>query len=199
MEQLYTGKQINEILGTKSESWACKGKDLLNRAEHAGLIIEAAISSPGKATLYRIVQDNFHIEGEEWRPNIFDPLYEVSSLGRYRQIENKKLVLGQKQSDGYVRTFLRKSNGTYSSMALHRIVFFSFNPQLYNLREQLTVDHINGRRDDNRLSNLRALSIAKNVEAKNQNRDKPQEILTQLIIKYGYQETINKLSKLLEE
>lgn len=135
MEQLYTGKQINAILGTKSEGWACKGKDLLNRAKHAGLIIETAISSPGKATLYRIVQDNFHIEGEEWRPNIFDPLYEVSSLGRYRQIKNKKLVCGQKQSDGYIRTFLRKGNGAYSSIALHRIIFFSFNPQLYDSQE----------------------------------------------------------------
>ena len=96
MENLYTGKQINEILGTKAEAWACKGKDLLNRAKHAGLHIEAAVSSPGKATLYRIVKDDFHLEGEEWVPNVFDPLYEVSSLGRYRQIENKKIVLGRK-------------------------------------------------------------------------------------------------------
>lgn len=98
-----------------------------------------------------------------------------------------------------MRTFLRKKDGTYSSIAIHRIVFFSFNPHLYELQKELTIDHIDGKRDNNRLDNLRALSIAKNVQTKNQNRERPQEILTQLITKYGYQETLNKLLKLLEE
>ena len=41
-EKLYTGKEINLLLGTSTEEWACKGKDLLNRASNAGLILEVA-------------------------------------------------------------------------------------------------------------------------------------------------------------
>ena len=49
------------------------------------------------------------------------------------------------------------------------------------------------------LSNLRPLSIAQNNEAREENRNDSQEILTKLILKYGYKETLNKLNKLLKE
>ena len=199
MEQLYTGKQINEILGTSQEAWACKGRDLLNRAKHAGLEIEVAKAEPGKATLYRIVRDDFHQEGEEWRPNIFDTEYEVSSSGRYRNATNKKLVYGQQQPDGYIRTFLKVGKEKYTSIAMHRIVYFSFNPHIFDERDNYVIDHIDGRRDNNALSNLRPLSIAKNNEVRVDNRNKSQEVLTQLILKFGYEETLNKLNHLLQE
>lgn len=197
-EKLYTGKEINELLGAPTDRWACKSRDLINRATHAGLLIEPAVTSPGRPTLYRIIENNFYIEGEEWRPNIFDSAYEVSSLGRYRHASNKKLVYGRKTSDGYIRTFLRRPDKTYSTIAMHRIVYFSFHPELYKDSENWTIDHIDGKRDNNQLSNLRHLSIAKNIETKIENRERPQEILTDLIMKYGYQETINKLQQLLE-
>lgn len=127
---LYTGKQINEILGAEPSAWASKGKDLINRAKHAGLEIEVAQCSPGRPTLYRIIQDHFHIEGEVWTRSIYDNAYEVSSLGRYRNYANKKLVSGKKSPDGYIRTSLKRDNN-YTSIALHRIVFFSFHPELY--------------------------------------------------------------------
>lgn len=199
MEQLYTGKQINEILGTPQEAWACKGRDLLNRAKHAGLEIEVAKAEPGKATLYRIVKDDFHQEGEEWRRSVFDAEYEVSSNGRYRNATNKKLVYGKQQPDGYIRTFLKVDKNKYTSIAIHRIVFFSFNPELFEERDNYVIDHIDGRRDNNTLSNLRPLSIAKNNEARVENRNGSQEILTQLILKFGYEETLNKLKQLLYE
>ena len=198
-EKLYTGKEINQLLGTSVEEWACKGKDLFNRASNAGLTIEIAFQSPGQSTLYRILENNFYIEGEEWQPNIFDPVYEVSSLGRYRNASNKKLITGGKRQDGYIRINLRRKDGTYTSIALHRVVYFSFHPELFKQHQDWTIDHIDGRRDNNQLSNLRPLSMAKNIQTKNSNREKPQEILTQLILKYGYEGTINKLQTLLEE
>ena len=199
MEQLYTGKQINELLGTKAEPWACKGKDLINRAKSAGLEIEVAVSSPGKATLYRITKDNFYIEGEEWRTNPFDADYEVSSLGRYRWIENKKLVNGKQGQDGYIRTHLRRGDGTYTSIAMHRIVFFAFHPELFEAKDEIVVDHINGIRNDNKIDNLRALTAAANVAARDKNREQLYSILTQLIIKRGYENTLTLLKNLLKE
>lgn len=199
MEQLYTGKQINELLGAAPSEWASKGKDLINRATRAGLKIEIAKAEPGKANLYRILENNFYIEGEEWRTNIFDSNYEVSSLGRYRQVSNKKLITGSVAPDGYIRTFLRTEKQKYTTIAMHRIVFFSFHPKLFEFQEELTIDHIDGRRDNNMLSNLRPLSIAQNNEARKENRNDSQEILTKLILKYGYKETLSKLNKLLKE
>lgn len=163
MEQLYTGKQINELLGAKAEAWACKGKDLINRARSAGLEIEAAAASPGRPTLYRIVKNDFYREGEEWRINIFDTNYEVSSQGRLRWIHNKKLINGKRSQDGYIRTHLKREDGTYTSVALHRIVFFSFHPELLDTKDDTVVDHINGIRDDNHIDNLRALTAATNI------------------------------------
>lgn len=198
-EKLYTGKEINQLLGTSVEEWACKGKDLFNRASNAGLTIEIAFQSPGQSTLYRILENNFYIEGEEWQPNIFDPVYEVSSLGRYRNASNKKLITGGKRQDGYIRINLRRKDRTYTSIALHRVVYFSFHPELFKQHQEWTIDHIDGKRNNNQLSNLRPLSMAKNIQIKNSNREKPQEILTQLILKYGYEETVNKLQTLLKE
>lgn len=198
MEQLYTGKQINELLGAAPSEWASRGKDLINRATRAGLKIEVAKAEPGKANLYRILENNFYIEGEEWRTNIFDSNYEVSSLGRYRQANNKKLITGCVAPDGYIRTFLRIGKQKYTTIAMHRIVFFSFHPELFESQEELVIDHIDGRRDNNILSNLRPLSVAQNNEARKENRHDSQEILTKLILKYGYKETLNKLNKLLE-
>lgn len=198
--ELYTGKQINELLGTPCEDWACKGKDLLNRARHAGLEIEAIERRPGKPTLYRIVSNNFYHEGEQWRPNIFDDEYEVSSEGRYRHRYNKKLIKGSTSPDGYQVTNIRSSQSKsgYSSLHIHRAVYFSFHPELYQNQASIVIDHINGKRSDNRLENLQPLTAAGNMDAKTNNREKIHAILTDVIIKYGYEETYNKLKKLLE-
>lgn len=199
MEQLYTGKQINELLGTPASEWASKGKDLMNRAKNAGLIIEIAKAEPGKANLYRIIKNNFSIEGEEWRVNIFDPDFEVSSFGRYRNATNKKLIEGHLTDDGYVRTNLKTGQNKYTTIAMHRMVYFSFHPELFENHADFVVDHIDGRRNNNRLENLRLLSAAKNAEVRVENRSDSQEILTKLILKFGYQETLHKLQTLLEE
>ena len=70
---------------------------------------------------------------------------------------------------------------------------------MFNERDNYVIDHIDGRRDNNALSNLRPLSIAKNNEVRVDNRNKSQEVLTQLILKFGYEETLNKLNHLLQE
>ena len=200
METLYTGKQINELLGTPCEDWACKGSDLFNRASKAGLKIETAIAAPGKATLYRIIGNDFYHEGEEWRTNIFDENYEVSSEGRYRHRYNKKLINGSITADGYRVTNVRSnSKSGYSTLQIHRAVYFSFHPELFPNQNAIIIDHINGKRSDNRLENLQPLTAAGNMDAKNSNRERIHRILTDIIIKYGYEKTYAKLQNLLKE
>ena len=173
---------------------------MLNRASKAGLKIEAAIVAPGKATLYRIIDNDFYHEGEEWRTNVFDEEYEVSSEGRYRHRYNKKLINGSITEDGYRVTNIRsKSKTGYSTLQIHRAVYFSFHPELFQNQSVIIIDHINGKRSDNRLENLQPLTAAGNMDAKNSNRERIHRILTDIIIKYGYEETYTKLQKLLEE
>lgn len=196
--KLYTGKEINELLGTSTNNWACKGKDLLNRAKSAGLIIEIAQSSPGLPNLYRIVENNFQLPNEEWRSSIFDDFHEVSNLGRYRQKANKRLVSGRQQPDGYIRVYY-KSGKDNIGVALHRVVFFTFHPELFEHQNEIQIDHINGIRNDNVVENLRGLSAACNIGSKIENRDSLQYLLTKIILKYGYDTTREKLENLLEE
>ena len=43
------------------------------------------------------------------------------------------------------------------------------------------------------------MTVAQNVKTKTINREKPQEILTQIILKFGYEETIKQLQYLLNK
>ena len=52
--------------------------------------------------------------------------------------------------------------------------------------QDYVVDHINGKRDDNRLENLRWLIKRENNEAKDNNYARLNQRYQQLVIKYGY-------------
>lgn len=43
------------------------------------------------------------------------------------------------------------------------------------------------------------MTVAQNIQTRDINREKPQELLTQLILKFGYENTINKLQTILNE
>jgi len=112
---------------------------------------------------------------ERWKdiPD-YEKSYKVSDLGRVKSLKrpssnfcNKDKILVLITIIGYKRINLLK-NGKRKGFMVHRLVMLAFN-QLSNL----TVDHINSIRDDNRLCNLRyctqrenvAFYIAKNYES----------------------------------
>lgn len=96
--------------------------------------------------------------------------YQASSLGRIRSVSRmvyytsvrrgkvvssgfrvpKKILAPYEDRDGYLTVTLSKSGKNYNEK-IHRLVLGAFSGS----RKDSVVDHINGRRSDNRIKNLR--------------------------------------------
>lgn len=131
------------------------------------------------------------LPNEKWITSYLGEELEVSNLGRYRWTKNRnQIYTGAKGGNGYkVLTYNKKS---YS---VHRIILQSFDPK--SDFENLTVDHINGNKMDNRLENLRWATNEQNVAYMIQKRGDLNKELTRLIAKYGsYQFVLQLLQSL---
>lgn len=129
------------------------------------------------------------LDNELWVPTYISPLYEVSNQGRLRNATTKQIYCGSLNSYGY-----RIVSINAQKYALHRIIIQSFNP-VENF-EEMTVDHINGKRDDNRLENLRIVPKEENMRFMLLERAELNKELTRLIQKHGYEDTLKILSNI---
>ena len=77
------------------------------------------------------------------------------------------------------------------------MVMLTFNP--IENAEMFAVDHINGKRQDNRLVNLRWVLQSENMQFCDENNTEIKEIIAKLVQKYGYEETKTKLLTILDE
>lgn len=128
------------------------------------------------------------LPNEIWTSVYFDNDYEVSNLGRIRRKKDlmlRKLGL----NNGY--QLINIKDKTYR---VNRIVMFSFN----NIEdpENYEVDHIDGNRSNNSLSNLRLVTRQQNNKYKIKNRSELDKIFTQLLYNHTYEEIINYLKKM---
>lgn len=122
------------------------------------------------------------LENEEWITTYCSDNYEVSNLGRIRNKKNYNILQGTNK-DGYIRVYIDKAY-----YLAHRIVLQSWKPNdNYN---DMTVDHINGIRDDNRLENLQWATSEENTLWLLRNRKDITKETTRLINKYGYEKTL---------
>lgn len=197
--KLYTETELKQYLNRgKSTMQKRQGVDrMIKMCQQAGLIIapvQETLQGKGKEVLYRIVEDNYNIPNEIWVNTYCSSEHEVSNLGRIRQKESKRLM-GSKMSNGYITIGI----GQTQNLRAHRVVYFSFHPELLPEEKSYIIDHINGKRDDNRLENLRAISNIANIKEGKQNQKNCQSILAQLLLKYGYEETQKKLLQLLDD
>lgn len=92
----------------------------------------------------------------------FDNYY-IHDDGRIYSIKYKK-YLKPKYNKTYLCIGLCDNNKKRKWFFVHRLVYEAFKGQI---PEGLEVDHINGIRDDNRLSNLRLLTKIENNQKKN--------------------------------
>lgn len=114
------------------------------------------------------------LEGEEWRGVIgYEDLYIISNMGRVRSLDRTypfrgdfqrsntgKLLTLTLSKTGYLVFNLARA-GVYKTRQVHQLVSESFLNHFSN--KKMHVDHINGVRTDNRLTNLQILSARDNA------------------------------------
>lgn len=100
-----------------------------------------------------------NLNGEEWRPAVgYEDYYLVSNKGRIKRlgrdlgyrITHTKITRGRYDKEGYLafKTTLDKKT---LEMRAHRMVAMAFIPNPNNYPQ---INHINGKKDDNRVENL---------------------------------------------
>lgn len=88
------------------------------------------------------------------------PLYSISTEGRVMKKSTRKIMKPSKKPDGYMSINLFTSDGRRKKEYVHRLVAITFIPNADSLPE---VNHIDGRRDNNILSNLEWVTKKENV------------------------------------
>ena len=128
------------------------------------------------------------LPNEIWVQTYCSDKFEVSNLGRFRYKETKILLNGTNKR-GYM--YYSLDDKSYCG---HRVVIQSFFPR--EDFEDMTVDHKNGIKTDNRLENLEWVTGEENTRRMLINRADLNAELTRLIQKWGYEETLNKLKSM---
>ena len=118
---------------------------MLTRCCNAGLKVQALDTPRGAANKYIIIEDNFHLEGEEWIDCYAHEDWEVSNLGRIRRKSTKKLMGAVDSTSQYMRiTTVNPETKRQSNKMVHRLIYFSFHPEMLQYESTLQIDHING-------------------------------------------------------
>jgi len=102
----------------------------------------------------------------EWKTIPDFSRYEASNTGllrsnNYKRTGKTKVLKPAINPRGYPQTMLQKDDGTYSSKPVHYFVtraFFGPRPQ------ELTVDHIDGNKQNNTISNLEYVTRSENCK-----------------------------------
>lgn len=98
------------------------------------------------------------LQHEEWRP-FRDGRYWASSLGRLKNVDTGKFIEGYIEPYLiYIRDNIYFRDGTKISIARQRIVWEAFHPD----EELLVINHKDGQRWNNRLSNLENVTLSEN-------------------------------------
>lgn len=148
-------------------------------------------------------------EREYWRTVEIHPLYEVSTLGRVRNSLTGKFV-GSVRPDGYVHVILR-IDGKVKNVRVHTLVWAAFRTG--GSSREMVIDHINGNKADNRLSNLQLISFRENVHkeiesesgvvgvcwSKSKRRWRAMISLNNVRYSLGYRKTVEEAQALYDE
>lgn len=106
---------------------------------------------------------------EIWKPILDTKCYFVSNLGRIKVTKNRRYPNGiikdsnslYKDKDGYPHISYRDINGNLKGSSVHRLVAKYFIPNLDS--SKTCVNHIDGNRTNNKISNLEWVTPKENV------------------------------------
>lgn len=114
----------------------------------------------------KIIYTEEELNSEVWKDVLdYDYQCQISSLGRFKRVTSffkkyvNQITLGSKDSRDYLRVQVSK-NCVPKSVKVHRLVAKYF---LENYSEELTINHKNFNKGDNRLSNLEVISASENI------------------------------------
>ncbi|MFT8491523.1 NUMOD4 domain-containing protein [Liquorilactobacillus satsumensis] len=113
----------------------------------------------------------------------YEDLYEISNLGRVKSLEKKfliphhgkmemairreKILKQSRNADGYMQVYLCR-NKNQKTMMVHRLELSSFSGTPY--KNNLQVNHLNEKTDDNRLENLEWCTPSYNINYGSRNK-----------------------------
>lgn len=113
--------------------------------------------------IHRTLRDFIFMEQEIWKPiKGYEGLYEISNLGIVRN-KRKQIRKLTKDKYGYMRLSLCK-NGKHKGYTLHRLLMDAF---VENIDNKPQIDHIDGNKLNNSLSNLRYVTQKENLNNPN--------------------------------
>ena len=98
------------------------------------------------------------IANEEWRTISEYENYQISNMGRVKNIKTEKILQPSIDKRGYCRASLYK-DGIASKFSIHRLVAHEF---LENPNEELYIDHMDRNCSNNCINNLRWVSNSQN-------------------------------------
>lgn len=106
---------------------------------------------------FKVAQDV--IEGEEWRPVPPFPMYDASTLGRIRNREQGHILQFWTNRYGYSQVLLSR-DGQKKQVSVHRAVAEAF----LGPAGGMTVNHRDGNKLHNAITNLEYMTNAENIE-----------------------------------
>ena len=107
----------------------------------------------------KIIYYEKDLDNEIWKEVLDFPNYQISNLGRVRNI-NSNRILQPSLTCGYYKVRL-SNNGVVKDYLIHHLVFKHFSKEKYNAN--LVIDHIDGNKLNNNFNNLRLLSREENA------------------------------------
>lgn len=135
--------------------------------KHIELLIKENIVYVPRYKLQKIINNPIIPEPNENDEEIWKDLpkslllsrYQVSSLGKIKN-KNTNYILKSKPNDsGYIRINLKLDNNNYKSFLIHRLIALTFIENPFN---RSIINHINLKKDDNRIINLEWSTISQN-------------------------------------
>lgn len=107
-----------------------------------------------------------YVEGESWKFIKDAPNYLVSDKGRIFSTHNGGRIMSQKTKDNHYKEVCLRIGKAYKMFYVHRLVAFAFIEDI----GKPEVDHIDGDRANNNVSNLRWVTRAENGRGYNKPR-----------------------------